>query len=68
MITARMVRAAGCAVAAGAAAILLAAPAEAGTAAQRPATGVGASAAQARHLRPRPDLAGVRVRSPNSAP
>lgn len=69
MITARMVRTVGCAVAAGAAAILFAVPASAGAPSQRPATGAGANAAaQARHLKPRPDLSGLRVRSPNTAP
>lgn len=68
MTTTRMVRTVVGAVAASAAAVLLAVPATAGTV-HRSAAGAAAPAgAGVGHLRPRPDLSGLRVQSPHTAP
>jgi hypothetical protein len=63
-----MARAIAGAVAAGAVAVLLAVPGPAEAAARGSATGAATAGSAVHFLRPRPDLAGLRVQSPNTAP
>jgi len=70
MITTRLIRTIVGGIAASAVAALLAVPgsAEAAPAARGSAPGAAAVAGPAVHLWPRPDLSGLRVKSPNTAP